>query len=84
MIWSLDQEVFSIALLSLRVAGSEDPAKLRDAIAATEGLTASTGTIAFNALGEVRKAVQVQVVKDGAWRRHSVIDDAKLLAPPSE
>jgi len=26
----------------------------------------------------------VQVVKDGNWHHHSVISDAKLLAPPSE
>ena len=61
-----------------------DPAKLRDAIAATKDLTASTGSISFNPLGEVLKAVQVQVVRDGAWHRHSVIDDAALLAPPAE
>ena len=30
------------------------------------------------------KAVQVQVVRDGAWHRHSVIDDTALLAPPSQ
>ena len=73
-----------VAVAALRAAGSEEPAKLRDAIAAIDGLNASTGTIAFNDLGEVRKAVQVQVVKNGAWHRHSVIDDAALLAPPSE
>jgi branched-chain amino acid transport system substrate-binding protein len=45
-------------------------------------MEASTGVISFNDLGEVRKDVQVQVVKDGAFHRHSVISDAKLLAPP--
>jgi hypothetical protein len=30
------------------------------------------------------KDVQVQVVKNGAWHRHSVISDADLLAPPSK
>ena len=55
----------------------------RDAIAKTK-LTASTGEISFNALGEVRKNVQVQMVKGGAWRRHSVISDPDLLAPPSK
>jgi branched-chain amino acid transport system substrate-binding protein len=44
----------------------------------------STGTIKFNALGEVMKAVQVQVVKDGNWHHYGVIDDAALLAPPAE
>ncbi len=66
-----------------RVDRSPAQASLRDAIAATE-VTASTGLISFNALGEVQKSVQVQIVKDGEWRHHSVIDDTKLLAPPTE
>jgi branched-chain amino acid transport system substrate-binding protein len=45
---------------------------------------ASTGQISFNALGEVQKDVQVQIVKDGNWHRHSVISDPVLLAPPSK
>ena len=73
-----------VAVAALGAAGSDDPAAIRDAIAAIKGLTAATGTISFNGLGEVRKAVQVQVVRDGKWRRHSVIDDSDLLAPPTE
>ena len=72
-----------VIVAALRSAGGGDKAALRDAIAATS-ITASTGDISFNALGEVRKDVQVQVVKDGNWHEHSVISDAKLLAPPSE
>ncbi len=73
----------NVAIAALRKAGSTDKAAIRDAIA---GLTlkASTGTISFNALGEVKKDVQVQVVKDGNWHHHSTISDAELLAPPSK
>ncbi len=70
-----------VAVAAMRRAGSDDPKAIRDAIAATK-LSASTGDISFNSLGEVRKAVQVQVVKGGKWRHHSVITDAELLAPP--
>ncbi len=70
-----------VAVAAMRRAGSDDPKAIRDAIAATK-LSASTGEISFNSLGEVRKAVQVQVVKGGKWRHHSVITDAELLAPP--
>ena len=72
-----------VAVAAMRKAGSHDPKAIRDAIA---GITveAATGTISFNALGEVKKDVQVQVVKGGAFRRHSVISDAKLLAPPEK
>jgi len=72
-----------VAVAALRKAGTEDREAIRDAIAALT-LQASTGEISFNALGEVRKDVQVQVVKDGAWHRHSVIDDPDLLAPPAK
>jgi branched-chain amino acid transport system substrate-binding protein len=66
---------------ALRRARSTDPEALRKAIAATH-LKVSTGTISFNKLGEVMKAVQNQVVIKGNWHRHSVIDDSALLAPP--
>jgi branched-chain amino acid transport system substrate-binding protein len=71
-----------VAVAALKQAGSDDPAAIRAAIAGLE-LEASTGRISFNALGEVRKDVQVQTVRDGAWHRHSVISDAALLAPPA-
>ena len=42
------------------------------------------GKLTFNSLNEVAKDIQVQVVKDKAFRRHSVISDAALLAPPTK
>ena len=68
---------------ALKMSGSSNAAALRDAISKTD-LMASTGQISFNALGEVQKDVQVQIVKDGNWHRHSVISDPVLLAPPSK
>lgn len=72
-----------VAADAIKRAGSTDPAKVRQAIADTD-LKVSTGHIKFNKLGEVLKAVQVQVVKDGAWHHYAVIDDAALLAPPDK
>ena len=72
-----------VAISALRAANSEDHGAIRDAIAAAT-VDAVTGKITFNKLGEVLKNVQVQVVKDGAWHRHSIIDDATLLAPPTQ
>lgn len=73
-----------VAADAIRRAGSQDPAKIRDAIAATKDLVVSTGTIKFNALGEIIKAVQVQVVKDGNFHHFATIDDPVLLAPPEK
>ncbi len=72
-----------VIVAAMRKAGTSSNSALRDAIAATS-LVASTGSISFNALGEVRKDVQVQVVKDGNWRQHSIISDPVLLAPPNQ
>lgn len=72
-----------VAVEAMRKAGTEDPKAIRDAIAETN-LKASTGTIKFNKLGEVMKAVQNQVVKDQNWHRHSIIDDVELLTPPDK
>ena len=68
---------------ALKMAGPGDKAALRDAIAATT-IDAATGHISFNGLGEVRKDVQVQIVKDGNWHHYAVISDPALLAPPEQ
>ena len=72
-----------VAADALKRSGSTDPEAIRKAVATTN-LKVSTGTISFNSLGEVMKAVQNQVVKNGNWHRHSVIDDPALLAPPDK
>ena len=72
-----------VAADAIRRAGSTDAAKLLAALKATD-LKVSTGTIRFNALGEVMKDVQVQVVKEGNWHHYAVIDDPQLLAPPEK
>ena len=72
-----------VAADAIKRAGSTDRSAVRDAIAKTN-LTASTGTISFNSLGEVIKNVQVQIVKDGQFRHYAVISDPELLAPPVE
>ncbi|MEN8245385.1 MAG: ABC transporter substrate-binding protein [Thermodesulfobacteriota bacterium] len=72
-----------VAAAAMEKAGSTDPEKVRQAIAATS-LKASTGLIKFNKLGEVMKPVQVQIVKDGRWHHYAVIDDPELLVPPEE
>ena len=68
---------------ALKKAGAGDGAALRQAIAESS-VDASTGHISFNALGEVKKDVQIQVVKDGMWRHYAVLSDPVLLAPPAE
>ncbi len=72
-----------VAAAAIQCAGSEDRTAIRNCMAKTN-LAASTGTISFNDLGEIIKDVQVQIVKDGQFHHFAVIDDAKLLAPPTK
>tara|TARA_B100000686_G_scaffold210648_1_gene217438 strand:+ start:1809 stop:2963 length:1155 start_codon:yes stop_codon:yes gene_type:complete len=68
---------------ALKQVDPNDKAALRQAIASTS-INAATGNISFNKLGEVKKSVQVQVVRDGGWHHYAVISDPILLAPPEE
>jgi len=72
-----------VIIESLKKTGGKGGAALRDAIAAGTYNT-PIGTLSFNDLHEVSKDIQVQVVKDKAFHRHSVISDPVLLAPPTK
>lgn len=73
----------SVVVEGLKKTNGKGGATLKDALAAGSYDT-PIGKLTFNDLHEVRKDIQVQVVKDKAFRRHSVISDAVLLAPPSK
>jgi branched-chain amino acid transport system substrate-binding protein len=68
---------------ALRRAGSDDPKKIREALAATN-LRTAIGQVSFNNRREVRKAFPVSVVKNGQWTAWGVVDDMVLLAPPAD
>ncbi len=67
----------------LRKTSGKGGAPLRDAIAAGT-YDSAIGKLTFNDLHEVNKDLQVQVVKDKSFHRHSVISDPVLLAAPTK
>ncbi len=69
---------------AIETAGGTDGAAVRKALAGTRDFPTAIGPITFNALGEIYKPVQVQVVKEGRFHHYAVIDDPVLLAPPAE
>jgi branched-chain amino acid transport system substrate-binding protein len=81
MVAASGHTALNVVITALRKAGTSNPEAIRNSIAQTQ-LTAATGHISFNGLGEVRKNVQVQIVRNGDWHYHSEIRDQKLLAPP--
>jgi branched-chain amino acid transport system substrate-binding protein len=73
----------SVVIEGLKKTGGKGGEALRNAIAAGT-YDMPIGKLAFNDLHEVKKDVQVQVIKDKAFHRHSVISDPVLLAPPTK
>ncbi|RJG06968.1 branched-chain amino acid ABC transporter substrate-binding protein [Noviherbaspirillum cavernae] len=72
----------SVLIESLKKSGGKGGEALKNALAAGTFET-PIGKLAFNDLHEVKKDVQVQIVKDKAFRRHSVIT-GPLVTPPSK
>src|SRR5476651_971833 len=70
---------------AIKRAGSTDPKKIRDAIAATKDFPMLTGKMGyFNSIGEIYIPLEVTVVKDGTFVGATVIDDKTILAPPGK
>lgn len=73
----------SVLIDGLKKTGGKGGDALKDAIA---GGTFDTpiGKLSFNDLHEVKKDIQVQIVKNNAFHRYAVISDPALLTPPSK
>lgn len=72
----------SVLIEGLKKTGGKGGEQLRAAMAGGTYIT-PIGKLTFNGLNEVAKDIQVQIIKNRAFRRHSVISDPVLLAPPS-
>lgn len=84
MVGASSYDAFKIIVAAIETAGTE-PKAIRDAIAGLKDFEGVTGKIsAFNAIGEVMKPVQVQVVKDGQFKHFGEIDDPEVITPPAE
>jgi len=81
MVSASTHTAIKVVVAALRKAETNSPDAIRKAISQTK-LLAATGQISFNKLGEVRKNVEVQIVRNGDWHYHSTIRDQTLLAPP--
>lgn len=73
----------SVLIEGLKKSGGKGGEALRSALAGAT-FTTPIGKFTFNSLNEVAKDIQVQVVKEKTFRRHSVISDPVLLAPPTK
>jgi len=70
---------------AIRRAGSTDPAKIRDALAATKDFPLLTGPLRyFGPTGELYQPVEISVVKGGTYHSYKIIDDPAILTPPNQ
>jgi len=69
----------------IKRAGSADPAKVRDALAAAKNFPLLTGNlIGFNKLHEIIQPISVNVIKDGKMKFFAKINDLAAFAPPEQ
>jgi branched-chain amino acid transport system substrate-binding protein len=70
---------------AIKRAGSAEPAKVRDALAATKNFPLLTGDlIGFNNLHEIVQPISVNVIKDGKMTFFTKLDDLETFAPPEK
>ncbi len=76
---------FTLMADAIKRAGSADPAKVRDALAATRNFQTLQGTLVrYSLRREINMPLAVTVVKGGKFTFHSWIDDLQLLATPEK
>lgn len=77
-------DAFSVLAEAMRISGTT-PELIRDGIYQIKDFPTASGVIMnYNQLGEVVKAVQVQVVRDGEFHYYDRVDDPDIIAPPEE
>jgi branched-chain amino acid transport system substrate-binding protein len=81
MVGASSYDAFKILVAAVEKAGT-DPKALQQALLATKDYNGLTGKITRFVQGEVIKPVQIQVVKEGKFRRLGVVDNPEVITPP--
>jgi branched-chain amino acid transport system substrate-binding protein len=81
MVGASSYDAFMILVDAIKKAGT-DPKAIQKALLETKDYDGLTGKISRFAQGEVIKPVQIQIVKDGQFRRRAIIDDPEIITPP--
>jgi branched-chain amino acid transport system substrate-binding protein len=83
MVGASSYDAFMILVNAIKEAGT-DPKAIQRALLATKDYNGLTGKISRFVQGEVVKPVQIQVVKEGKFRRLAVIDNPEVITPPTK
>jgi branched-chain amino acid transport system substrate-binding protein len=83
MVGASSYDAFMILVDAIKKVGT-DPKAIRKALLETKDYNGLTGKISRFVQGEVVKPVQIQVVKDGKFRRKAIIDNPEIITPPKK
>lgn len=84
MVGASTYDAFTVLFHVIGQKGAE-PDKIRQGLAELKDFEAVTGLIkGYNKIGEVKKTVQVQIVKNGDFHYYAEIADDDIITPPSE
>jgi branched-chain amino acid transport system substrate-binding protein len=83
MVGASSYDAFMILVNAISKAGT-DPKAIQKALLETKDYNGLTGKISRFVQGEVVKPVQIQVVKDGKFRRLGVVDNPEVITPPTK
>ncbi|QDR79144.1 ABC transporter substrate-binding protein [Sporomusa termitida] len=84
MVAASTYDAFMVLANVMKTKGTE-PDTIRQGLTEVKDYEAVTGLIkGYNQLGEVKKSVQVQIVKDAEFHYFGEISDDDIITPPSE
>ncbi|HWT78287.1 MAG TPA: ABC transporter substrate-binding protein, partial [Candidatus Methylomirabilis sp.] len=83
MVGASSYDAFMILANAIERAGTDQKAIIK-ALQETKDYNGLTGKLSRFYKGEVVKPVQFQVVKDGKFRRHGVVDNPEVITPPAQ
>jgi branched-chain amino acid transport system substrate-binding protein len=81
MVGASSYDAFMILVSAIQKAGTNAKA-IQKALLETKDYNGLTGKISRFVQGEVVKPVQIQVVKDGKFRRRGIVDNPEVITPP--
>ena len=81
MVGASSYDAFKILVAAIEKAGTDAKA-IQKALLETKDYNGLTGKITRFVQGEVIKPVQIQVVKEGKFRRLGVVDNPEVITPP--
>jgi len=83
MVGASSYDALMILVNAIKISGTDAKA-IQKALLETKDYNGLTGKISRFVQGEVVKPVQIQVVKDGKFRRLGVVDNPEVITPPTK